>query len=169
MASTHFPGSITLQQPLLSEIRGDTARAPPSRWLDARRVVTLSRVKWAVNSLCPYKAPGPDGIRPVCLQQGIETLLPVLCGLFRASLALGHIPNAWSTSRVVFIPKPGKTVYDDPKSFRPISLSSFLLKTLEKLVLRYLGDTALKANPLHRHQHAYIPGSLSLANRPFTT
>ena len=42
------------------------------------------------------------------------------------------------------LPKPGKPNYDEVKSFRPISLNSFLLKGLERLVLWELEDTALR-------------------------
>ncbi|XP_017875793.1 uncharacterized protein LOC108622427, partial [Ceratina calcarata] len=36
--------------------------------------------------------------------------------------------------------KPGKTDYATPKAFRPISLTSFLLKTMEKQIDRYIKD-----------------------------
>jgi hypothetical protein len=36
--------------------------------------------------------------------------------------------------RVIFIPKPGRDSYELAKSFRPISLTSFFLKTMERLV-----------------------------------
>ena len=35
---------------------------------------------------------------------------------------------------------------------------SFLLKTLERIVDRYLRDTVLKIYPLHKNQHAYQAG-----------
>ena len=59
---------------------------------------------------------------------------------------------AWRVARVAFIPKPGKTT---AKSFRPISLTSFLLKGLEKLVDRYLRDRPMLTLPIHPRQHAY--------------
>jgi hypothetical protein len=53
------------------------------------------------------------------------------------------------------IPKTNKTDYTQPRSFRPISLTSFLFKTLERLVLWHLEDAVLPANPLHKNQHAF--------------
>ncbi len=76
----------------------------------------------------------------------------------RSSLALGHIPQSWRVARAVFIPKPGKLSYTEPKSYRPICLSSFLLKTMEKIILRQIWDGPLKRYPLHQNQHAYIAG-----------
>ena len=60
--------------------------------------------------------------------------------------------------KVIFIPKPGKTDYTDAKSFQPISLTSFLLKTLERLYDRELRETSLKDIPMHSNQHAYSLG-----------
>jgi hypothetical protein len=56
------------------------------------------------------------------------------------------------------IPKPGKLDYTEGKAYRAISLSSFLLKTTEKLVDRHIKDGALKENPLHRNQRANQTG-----------
>jgi hypothetical protein len=64
----------------------------------------------------------------------------------------------WRQVKVVFIPKPGRNSHCGPKDFRPISLTSFLLKTLERLVDRYLRDEVLALKPLHPNQHAYQAG-----------
>jgi hypothetical protein len=61
--------------------------------------------------------------------------------------------------KVIFIPKPGRTSYELAKSFRPISLTSFLLKTMERLVDQSMGP--LTKFPLERSQHAYQSGRSS--------
>jgi len=58
----------------------------------------------------------------------------------------------------VFIPKPGRNSYSRPRDFRPISLTSFLLQTMERLVDRFLRDEILAFKPLHPNQHAYQAG-----------
>ncbi|XP_036146028.1 uncharacterized protein LOC118646684 [Monomorium pharaonis] len=65
---------------------------------------------------------------------------------------------AWRQARVVFIPKAGRTGYSSAKDFRPISLTSFLLKTLERLVDVYIRDVVLLQHQLHVNQHAYRTG-----------
>jgi hypothetical protein len=60
--------------------------------------------------------------------------------------------------KVTFIPKPGKLDYTEAKAYRPISLSSFLLKTMEKLVDTHIKGGALRIHPLHRNQRAYQTG-----------
>ena len=78
--------------------------------------------------------------------------------LARASLTLGYFPKAWRGTRVIFIPKAVKNGWMSPKDLRPISLTSFVLKTVERLVDRYICDEILAAKPLHRDQHAYRAG-----------
>ena len=50
--------------------------------------------------------------------------------------------------RITFIPKPGKEAYIAPKAYRLITLQSFFLKTLERLVPRYREKTDLAKNPI---------------------
>jgi len=65
---------------------------------------------------------------------------------------------AWRKATVTFILKPGKPSYTEAKAYRPICLSSFLLKTLERLIDRHIRDDVLGRNPLHINQHAYQSG-----------
>lgn len=67
-------------------------------------------------------------------------------------------PKGWRTARLVFLPKPGNDTYETAKFFSPISLTSFLLKTLERLVERHITETSLSLKPLHTNQHAYMAG-----------
>ena len=73
----------------------------------------------------------------------MDIILQSIIKIFRACIALGYIPISWRTSRVVFVPKPGRADYTTVKAFRRISLMSFLLKTLERLVDRFIRDDTL--------------------------
>jgi hypothetical protein len=68
------------------------------------------------------------------------------------------IPAIWRQVKVVFMPNPGRNSYTGPRDLRPISLTLFLPKTLERLVDRYLRDGALVVKPLYPSQHAYQAG-----------
>jgi len=127
-------------------------------WWVAARIITHRRVEWALDSFSPYKSPGADGIFPALLQEGREVLIPRLVRIFHACLATGYVPVSWRQVKVVFIPKPGRSSYCGPRDFRPISLTSFLLKTMERLVDRFLRDEILVLQPLHPNQHAYQAG-----------
>jgi len=108
-----------------------------------------------IDSFVPYKSPGMDGIFPALLQEGQEVLIPYLVRIFCACLANGY---TWRQVKLVFIPKPGRNSYCGPRDFTPISLTSFLLKTLERLVDRFQRDEILALKPLHPNQHAYQAG-----------
>ena len=56
------------------------------------------------------------------------------------------------------IPKSGKPDYSIPKAYRPISLTPFIFKLLERVNAWDIMETALKTNPIHKRQHAYRMG-----------
>jgi hypothetical protein len=109
-------------------------------WRVAVRIVTYRRVVWAIDSLVPYKSPGMERIFPALLQEGQEVLIPYLVKIFCVCLATGYVPAMWCQVKVVFIPKTDRNSYGEPRDFRPIGLTFFLLKTMERLVDRFLRD-----------------------------
>jgi len=152
LLTTHFPSSGVTQEAAAAVL------ARRSDWRLPTRVVTYRRVEWAIDSFASYKSPGVDGIFPALLQKGREVVIPYLVRIFRACLATGYVPAIWQQVKVVFISKPGRNTYSKPRDYRPISLTSFLLKTMERLVDRYLRDEALALVPLHPNPHAYQAG-----------
>ena len=157
LCDVHFPGSLD------SPPEANTNEVPsltPEQVMEheAGGFITDEKVKAAVSSFTPGKAAGPDQIRPEVLQNLPDGIIMLMTILFKAIIILGYNPKIWNFSSVVFLPKPGKSDYSNPKSFRPISLTSFCLKTLERLVLWHLEETALKSNPLNRNQHAFRRG-----------
>jgi hypothetical protein len=90
--------------------------------------------------------------RPCCNRR--KAVIPYLVRIFHACLFTGYVPATWRQVKVVFIPKPGKNSYSGPRDYRPISLTSFPLKTMERLEDRYLRDKTLALMSLHPNQHA---------------
>ncbi len=60
---------------------------------------------------------------------------------------------------MVFIPKPGKADYSKSKAFRLITLTSFLFKTMERVVLRHLESAHNVHDRLNVNHHAFRKGS----------
>jgi hypothetical protein len=158
----HFPGCF-LSEDISGSFTHNWERpwlwASQENWKLAGRIIAVSNIKWAINKFGPYKSSGGDGIFPALLQKGPNPLYPILCELFRARIVYSYIPEAWKINRVAFIPKHGHQSFTDAKSFLPISLSSFLRKTMESLVQRYIREGILHEEPLHRNQHAYQEGN----------
>ena len=121
--------------------------------------ITPSLVKEACSTFAPNKAAGPDGISPKVLQNLPDKAYTILSEIYSAAHTIGYSPEIWRKSKVVLIPKIGKSDYSSPKSFRPISLTSFCLKALERLTHWHLQQTTLKKFPISNKQHAFVKGS----------
>ena len=147
---THFPSHMKL---------GDNGVTTPDMELDFTGVVqytNLQRVKQSIETFGDYKTAGPDGLQPVVLKHLPKEYLERIVLLYQLSLASGHIPKCWREMNVIFIPKMGKSDYADPKAYRPITLSNFILKTLERVVQWFINDHII-TKPLV-NQHAYTRG-----------
>ena len=88
------------------------------------------------------------------LDGGSLERLALLCNV---SLSLGHIPERWRGANAVLIPKVGRKDYSSPRSFRPISLTSFLFKGMERVVAWHLEELGV-IDKLSPHQHAFRKG-----------
>jgi len=151
LLAIHFPNSTVRVGGLIPTADCCSKRLD---WWVAARIVTYRKVRWAIDSFAPYRIPGMDGIFPALLQEGWE-IIPYLVRIVRACLATGYVPAMWRQVKVVFIPKPSRNSYCGPRDLRPISLTLFLLKTIERLVDRFLSDKILA---LHPNQHSYQAG-----------
>jgi ribonuclease HI/retron-type reverse transcriptase len=159
LLSTHFPGSIPKPDDGLDHYFNDIIdegvglqAVTPLKWIDA------TKVRRAIASFSDFKAHGPDEIKPVILKNLPDQEIDRLVAIYTASIRLAYVPTTWTQSRTVFIPKPGRDDYSIPKSFRPISLTSFCFKTLERLVLWHLERTTFRRKPMHEKQHAFRKG-----------
>ena len=99
-----------------------------------------------------------DGVFPNLLQVGRDVVISYLVRIFCARLSTGYVPAIRRQVKVVFTPKPGRNSYSGPRDYRPITHTSFLPKTMGRLVDRNLRDEALANVPLHPNQHAYQAG-----------
>ncbi|CAH2088502.1 unnamed protein product [Euphydryas editha] len=147
LITTHFPGCQIKERATWEEEQ----REPPET-VDlntAKEIITHDKVIWAINSFLPYKSAGLDGVFPGLLRWSDRKLIDHLVSIYRSCLAFRYTPKVWREVKVVFIPKPGKGDYSQPKSFRPISLTSFLLKVLERIIDRELRSTTLVEQPLN--------------------
>ena len=87
-----------------------------------------------------------EEVYPVLLQDGIQLSIGPLTNIFRISLALGHISEARKIAKAVFISKTGRPNRVCLKDYRPISLTSFVLKAMERASTggRFLPGETLK-------------------------
>ena len=118
-------------------------------------VMILSIQEREVNRLCkrqnPRKAAGPDSVSPATLKQCADQLSPVFTYIFNTSLETCHVPACLKASTIIPVPKkPRPTGLND---YRPVALTSVLMKSFERLVLAHLKSIT---DPLLNHlQFAY--------------
>ncbi|XP_048484155.1 uncharacterized protein LOC105391530 [Plutella xylostella] len=158
LAQTHFPGSLDGHSDAHAGQQPTKIRPSNEDWRKASQVFTPNRVRWAIKSFMPFKTGGEDNIFPALLQEACDIILPIVVKIFRASYAWGYMPHLWTRVRVTFIPKTGNRDKSLPKSYRPISLTSFMLKAMEKVINLHIRTGYLTQNPLHVKQHAYQKG-----------
>ena len=84
------------------------------------------------------KAPGPDGVSPSCLQVCAEQLAPIFTRIFNWSLELCEVPSCFKCSTIIPVPK--KTSITGLNDYRPVALTSVVMKSFERLVLSHLKD-----------------------------
>ena len=94
---------------------------------EVRRVLSRTKVR---------KAAGPDGIPARVARSCSEQLAPVLTDIFNLSLQHRFVPRSFKES--IVIPVPKKSTVTCHNDYRPIALTSVLMKCLERLVLDYI-------------------------------
>ena len=81
--------------------------------------------------------PGSDGNSVKFLKQLLDQHITTLRNLFNNIFDSGYLPPSGMLSTVIPIRKPGKSAYL-VKCYRPIALTSFCRKLLERILLRHL-------------------------------
>ena len=118
--------------------------------------VILPELEAALRKTKRGKAPGPDGIHPEFLRDGLSpTGRLFLLSVIDASIFTGYLPAAWKHAHWLPILKPGKPA-EDSGSYRPVSLTSVISKVAERIM-----DSRIRADPacqLDPRQHAFRRG-----------
>ena len=154
LTGTHFPAA---QEGTVPYHHDNSIQIPTREIEESHEWIDSDLVRKAMLQFKPNKAPGPDGLKPVIFKYLPRNALDVMALIYKACISLGHTPKLWRETKVIFLPKPGKDSYDIPKSYRPISLSNFLLKTLERLVVWRM-EKDMEDFPIHAMQHGFTKG-----------
>ncbi|KAJ5819478.1 hypothetical protein N7474_005069 [Penicillium riverlandense] len=128
--------------------REETRELPAPLHMDP---VSDEEIEAVAMSMNPWKAPGEDQIPAGVWQRLWSTVGSSICKIFRASIALGHVPSRWRIAKIIPLHKPERD-WSRPNSYRPISLLSTLGKILEAVIaqrLSYLTETYSLLPPNH--------------------
>ena len=121
-----------------STVASTTAPAPPSPPQPANQALTLTteQVRRALLAANPRKAAGPDCIPGKVLRACADQLAGIFSRIFNASLAQGVVPHC--LKKAVIVPVPKKSSIGGLNDYRPVALTSIVMKCFERLVLQHL-------------------------------
>ena len=128
------------------EIQVNQDSAPPFS-------ITELDVRRSFKTLKENKAAGPDHIKPKLLRLCSDQLAYVFTYIFNWSLGTTTIPLCFKKS--IIIPVPKKNSPECLNDFRPVALTSVVMKCFEKIVLRFINS--LLSSHLDTFQFAYRP------------
>ena len=125
---------------------------------DLDKIFSIERLRKAIKELKRDKTPGKDGITNEMIIEGADIIQVAIITIFKSCMAKGYVPKTWQNSNGAIIAKPGKSDYTKAKSFRIITLSSNLLKLMEKLVLWHLQKDLKIEQSINKNQYGFRSG-----------
>ena len=105
-----------------------------------------------LKNINPSKAAGPDGIHGMVLKNCAPALAKPLTMMFNIAFVTGCLPEDWKLASVVPVHK--KHEKGSVENYRPISLTSLIMKLFERCIRKELFNVC--ENDLDMRQHGFI-------------
>ena len=119
--------------------------------INDRMVIDQDTVCKVFKNIQTNKATGPDGMHASLLKTCAEELAPAWQKLFQLSLDSHKVPELWKKSVIVPIPK--KACPTENNDYRPVAITSNVVKSLERILTEELRK---EVGPrLDQYQFAY--------------
>ncbi|PKU45836.1 rna-directed dna polymerase from mobile element jockey-like [Limosa lapponica baueri] len=119
-----------------------------------------------VNDLLMYldthKSMEPDGIHPRVLRDLAGELTKPLSIIYQQSWSTGGVPGDWRVANVTPIYKKGRK--EDPRNYRPVSLTSVPGKIMERIILSEVSQQAQDSKGIRTSQHGFMKRRSCLTN-----
>ena len=119
--------------------------------------ILMSELQSAIKKMKGKGAAGPDNIPPSFLKSLGPLALQELLSIFNSSFSLAHCPRIWRVATIIPLLKAGKSP-SEAASFRPISLTSCVVKLLERIIADRLYYIAEANNMFSRFQAGFCKG-----------
>ena len=152
------PGTGAYWENLFQRESPPESRCPPAIrpiLYEAAGPISHQEISVAIRSTKKGTAPGPDGRRLEAIR-GLS--LSQMSWAYNSCLSLEDVPDSWARGRTTLIPK--KTDAAEPGDFRPITVTSVLLRLLNKIIAGRL----MAAAPLPNKQKGFAPEEGVAAN-----
>ena len=117
--------------------------------------ICLKEIKDAIKHTKVNKGLDNHNMHPKMLKNFGDNALSLLEKLFNECLNHGHW--VWDKAKVVFLKKDGKDSYAQPGSYRPISISSYVGKLLEKILAKRIAQYLASIGVYDPNQEGFTP------------
>ena len=118
--------------------------------------ITEEAIANQIKKLRKNAAAGPDNIPAILLKKCVESITSPICKLWKKSLEEGCIPEILTTGIITPIFKGGDRT--KPQNYRPVSLTSHVIKLFENLVRTNIEDHLIENNLFNENQHGFRKG-----------
>ena len=118
--------------------------------------VTEDDISNAIDKLKRNSAAGPDGIPAVFIINTRDCIKIPLRIILRKSLDEGNIPDIFKLAYITPIHKGGSKM--NPANYRPISLTSHIMKVFERVIKTHLIRHLQDNNLIRPNQHGFVTG-----------
>lgn len=122
---------------------------------------TKSDIENALAELNPSSAAGPDGMPAILLTKCKKELATPLFKIWRESLDRGRVPEPMKYGLICPVHKGGSR--GDVTKYRPVVLTSFIIKIFEKIIRDRLVDFFEKQELFNNGQHGFRKGRSCLS------
>ena len=122
---------------------------------------TTNDIEMAIDKLKSYAAPGPDNIPAILLKRCKKSISKPIYILWKKSLESGKVPQVLKHGLITPIFKKGSK--GDPANYRPVTLTSHLIKVFERVLASKIMDFMETYNKFNTHQHGFRKGRSCLS------
>ena len=122
---------------------------------------TVDDLKEAISEISPTAAAGPDRFPAKLLKECKTELSVPLYIIWRRSLDTGQVPQILKTAHIIPVYKGG--CRGTPKNYRPVALTSHLIKVFEKVVRKKIVQFMETYQLFNPSQHGFRSGRSCLS------
>ena len=112
----------------------------------------------AIGKLKESSGPGPDGIPAIFLTKTSKAIITPLMIILRKTIDEGEIPSLYKMAHISPIHKGGKKSKLKPENYRPISLTSHIMKIYERIIAKNIIKHLSTNQLFNKNQHGFVTG-----------
>ena len=118
--------------------------------------ITDDDIEKAINSIDENSSAGPDGVPAFIIKKLKKQIIKPLKLMLRKSIDEGIIPKTLKSANITPIHKGGSRKV--PGNYRPVSLTSHIMKIFEKVIKKKIVEYLTKEQRFNKNQFGFIEG-----------